>query len=83
MELMVNYNIYPFLYIRGSTNVALVQQHQHFVRNTISWNLLEMEIFRLHLRSNESEALGVRPSNLLLPSPPSESGAAQVSEPLM
>lgn len=80
---MVNYSIYPFPYIRGSTHVALVQQHQHFVRNTISCNLLEMEIFRLHPRSNESEALGVRPGNLLLTSPPSESDAAQVSEPLM
>lgn len=32
-----------------------------FVRNTNSCNLLEMEIFRPHPQSRESEALGVRP----------------------
>lgn len=60
---MVNCNIYPFIYDSGSQNVAPTQQHQHFVRNTISWNLLEMEIFRPHLRSSESEAVGVEPSS--------------------
>lgn len=61
MELMINYNIYPFIYVRGSTDMAPV--HQHFVRNTISWNLLEMENSRPHPRSSESEALQVGPSN--------------------
>lgn len=63
---MINYNIYPFIYVRGSTDVARVQQHQRFVRNTISWNLLEMENFKPHPRSSESEALQVEPSNLCL-----------------
>lgn len=61
---MVNYNIYSFIYDMVSQRVAPVPQHQHFVRNTNSWNFLDMEIFRPHPRSSESEALGLGPSNL-------------------
>lgn len=48
-----------------------------FVRNTNSWNLLEMEIFRPHPQSSES-ALGVRPMIYFNKPSLSKSDAAKV-----